>query len=277
MERAGASYALLKDERGSIRAVVDVFTGVVAQALEYDAFGKVTADSNPGFQPFGFAGGMYDPDTGLTHFGAREYDAETGSFTRADPSGFAGGENRYAYAGGDPVNFVDPDGNFIAAVVVGAAVAGAEGGLENYVDEAVSQALDPDRTGYDCAAIRNAAGRGAIAGAVAGGVAAGAGAMAARPKEHGSYTNTHESGKKYHGKGSRSRSQESGRAQANKPGRPNDPHIATDWSPSPNERQSFKDEATRMGPDGVHSPENRANTYNKYNSPGYRYKKEDGD
>jgi len=99
MERAGASYALLKDERGSIRAVVDVFTGVVAQALEYDPwksltrddpFGKVTSDTNPGFQPFGFAGGLYDADTGLVHFGAREYDAETGSFTRADPSGFAG-------------------------------------------------------------------------------------------------------------------------------------------------------------------------------------------
>ena len=170
MERAGASYALLKDERGSIRSVVDVFTGVVAQALEYDPFGKVTSDTNPGFQPFGFAGGMYDPDTGLTHFGAREYDAETGSFTRKDPSGFAGGENRYAYAGGDPVNFVDPDGNFIAAVVVGAAVAGAEGGYLGYVENAVGQALDPNQAGWDCAAMRAAAKNGAIAGAVAGGI-----------------------------------------------------------------------------------------------------------
>lgn len=182
MERAGASYALLKDERGSIRAVVDVFTGVVAQALEYDPFGKVTADSNPGFQPFGFAGGMYDADTGLTHFGAREYDAETGSFTRADPSGFAGGENRYVYAGGDPVNFVDPDGNFIAAVVVGAAVGGAEGGYLGYVDEAVGQALDPDRVGYDCAAIRASARRGAVAGAITGGVSAGARAAGSKPR-----------------------------------------------------------------------------------------------
>lgn len=42
LERGGASYALLKDERGSIRFLVDVFSGVVAQALEYDPFGKVT-------------------------------------------------------------------------------------------------------------------------------------------------------------------------------------------------------------------------------------------
>ena len=38
-------------------------------------------DTNPGFQPFGFAGGLYDPDTGLVRFGARDYDAETGRWT----------------------------------------------------------------------------------------------------------------------------------------------------------------------------------------------------
>jgi hypothetical protein len=27
-----------------------------------DEFGNVLADSNPGFQPFGFAGGLYDAD-----------------------------------------------------------------------------------------------------------------------------------------------------------------------------------------------------------------------
>ncbi len=32
---------------------------------------------NPSFQPFGFAGGLYDLDTKLTRFGARDYDAET--------------------------------------------------------------------------------------------------------------------------------------------------------------------------------------------------------
>ena len=43
--------------------------GAIAQRLDYDEFGNVLADTNPGFQPFGFAGGLYDRDTGqpITH------------------------------------------------------------------------------------------------------------------------------------------------------------------------------------------------------------------
>ncbi len=42
----------------------------------HDEFGVVTNDTNPGFQPFGFAGGLYDSDTKLVRFGLRDYDAE---------------------------------------------------------------------------------------------------------------------------------------------------------------------------------------------------------
>lgn len=55
--------------------------------------------------------GLYDPLTGLVHFGAREYDAETGRWTSKDPIRFDGGDtNLYAYVGNDPVNHVDPQG-----------------------------------------------------------------------------------------------------------------------------------------------------------------------
>jgi RHS repeat-associated protein len=99
--------------------VINSSTGAIAQHLDYDAFGRVTQDTAPGFQPFGFAGGLYDPDTGLVRFGARDYDAETGRWTSKEPLGFAGGDsNFYAYGYGDPINYVDPDGDTPIAVII---------------------------------------------------------------------------------------------------------------------------------------------------------------
>ena len=79
--------------------------------MDFDEFGKVVNDTNPGFQPFGFAGGLYDFQTGLVRFGARDYDPETGRWTVKDPIGFRGLDtNLYGYALSDPINFVDTNG-----------------------------------------------------------------------------------------------------------------------------------------------------------------------
>jgi RHS repeat-associated protein len=90
---------------------VNTADGTVAQRIDYDEFGRVTQNTNPGFQPFAYAGGLYDEHTGLVRFGARDYDAATGRWTAKDPVGFAGGDgNVYAYVGNDPLNYVDPSG-----------------------------------------------------------------------------------------------------------------------------------------------------------------------
>ncbi|GBC59933.1 hypothetical protein DENIS_0875 [Desulfonema ishimotonii] len=66
--------------------------------------------------PFGFAGGLYDEDTGLVRFGYRDYDPDTGRWTAKDPILFAGGDaDLYGYCLGNPVNFVDPEGTFVFA------------------------------------------------------------------------------------------------------------------------------------------------------------------
>jgi RHS repeat-associated protein len=101
MHRAIAAL-VCHDHLGSPRLMVDVDTGEIAQRLDYDV--RVLADTNPDFQPFAFAGGLHDVDTGLVQFGARDYDPALARWTAKDPSGFAGGDtNLHAYAYGDPV------------------------------------------------------------------------------------------------------------------------------------------------------------------------------
>jgi len=109
----GVTYRVVSDHLGSVRLVVNSSTGEVVQKMRYDEFGLVLEDSNPEFQPFGFAGGLYDVHTKLVRFGARDYDAETGRWTAKDPIDF-GGETTllYEYCGNDPVNKIDVTGYF---------------------------------------------------------------------------------------------------------------------------------------------------------------------
>ena len=123
--KGGVRYRIITDQLGSVRLVVNSQTGAIAQQLSYDEFGVVLQDSNPGFQPFGFAGGLFDTDTGLVRFGARDYDAHTGRWTSKDPIRFGGGDsNLYGHVLGDPVNLIDPTGEF-AQVILGRALFGA--------------------------------------------------------------------------------------------------------------------------------------------------------
>ncbi|MEN8250695.1 MAG: RHS repeat-associated core domain-containing protein, partial [Bacteroidota bacterium] len=55
-------------------------------------------------------GQYYDTETGLYYNWNRCYDPSTGRYITADPIGLAGGLNLYLYAGGNPVNAIDPEG-----------------------------------------------------------------------------------------------------------------------------------------------------------------------
>jgi RHS repeat-associated protein len=107
MQREGSMGTAEQGER----LIVDTSSGNVVEEIDYDEFGNVTNDTNPGQTPFGFAAGLYDTETGLVRFGVRDYDASTGRWTSKDPIRFDGGDSDlFAYSGNDPVNSADPNG-----------------------------------------------------------------------------------------------------------------------------------------------------------------------
>lgn len=111
MLSGGITYRIFSDQLGSPRLIVNTSTGAVTEQINFDEFGNVISDTNPGFQPFGFAGGLYDQNTKLVRFGARDYNPAIGRWTAKDPILFAGGDtNLYGYVLTDPVNFTDPSG-----------------------------------------------------------------------------------------------------------------------------------------------------------------------
>ena len=61
LTRGSDTFRIIEDHIGSVRLVVHVATGDIVQRLDYDSYGNVILDTNPGFQPFGFAGGLYRP------------------------------------------------------------------------------------------------------------------------------------------------------------------------------------------------------------------------
>lgn len=127
--RGGKTYRLIADQLGSPRLAVDITTlgactagsacTTIPYRADYSAFGEVewkgsalvTASDTLDWIPFGFAGGLYDRDTGLVRFGARDYDPSIGRWVSKDPIRFDGGQaNLFVYVGNDPVNNTDAQG-----------------------------------------------------------------------------------------------------------------------------------------------------------------------
>jgi RHS repeat-associated protein len=74
-----------------------------------DPFGRPVSLTNSGGidTALRFPGQQADPDTGFAYNYFRDYDPTLGRYIQADPIGLAGGINRYAYVGGNPLGHSD--------------------------------------------------------------------------------------------------------------------------------------------------------------------------
>jgi RHS repeat-associated protein len=113
VRRGGNTYRVISDQLGSPRYVVNVANANdVPFTASYTSFGVATG-TGLDWIPFGFAGGIYDADSGQIRFGARDFDFASGRWLTKDPLRFAGSRNLYLYVADDPVNSVDPTGLMI--------------------------------------------------------------------------------------------------------------------------------------------------------------------
>ena len=101
------------DGGGSVRQLTNSI-GQVTDSYEYDAFGNSFTKTGTTPNNYLYRGEQYDPDLGLYYLRARYYNPATGRFLSRDPEdGYANDPkslHKYLYAGGDPVNGMDPTG-----------------------------------------------------------------------------------------------------------------------------------------------------------------------
>ncbi|MCW5140677.1 RHS repeat-associated core domain-containing protein [Burkholderia cenocepacia] len=96
----------LTDEHGEIAWATEYRAwGVVKEALRKASDGRVELSN-----PIRFQGQYHDHETGLHYNRHRYYDPHGARYITKDLLGFAGGLNLYLYAGGNPLNSLDPLG-----------------------------------------------------------------------------------------------------------------------------------------------------------------------
>jgi len=144
-------FFYLHDRLGSVRQVLDS-SGIVKNTYTYTPFGQ---DPNSQFaetvdNPFMFTGQWYDDEVAQYYLRARMYDPQIMRLTARDPADIYFQEplmlHRYLYCGNDPINWIDPSGEFLEGILIAIemhnsaidlAVYGVSQGELDYLDFAI--------------------------------------------------------------------------------------------------------------------------------------------
>jgi len=133
------------------------FNGYGLQTDETTERMTLVSDSSTGdlLDSVTFWRGKRIDSTGLYWMGARYYDPVAGRFLSSDPLGHGSSPSLYDYAGGDPVNKVDPDGRFahntgsyMGSQTVGRTSSSATTGSTWLLDAVTGPSFKPGRDPY---------------------------------------------------------------------------------------------------------------------------------
>jgi YD repeat-containing protein len=95
VRRGGILYRVVSGPLGDIHALLDLTSGAVVQAIDYDPFGTPNyLSQSQAYQPLATFGGIWDPLTGTVHLEGRDYvpaaaewvDRSTGPYPVGDPN-----------------------------------------------------------------------------------------------------------------------------------------------------------------------------------------------
>ena len=121
LEANGTLYWHHTDHQGSVIATSNA-AGAPVSIVNYSPNGELgtaldgtAVTAPPTGSPFGYTGRQYDPETGLWQYRARYYHPQLGQFLSHDPIGTKDDPNLYLYVANDPVNRMDPTGQYICS------------------------------------------------------------------------------------------------------------------------------------------------------------------